>query len=361
MPTAPSSRPSKTKGHQPSLKKTSRRRKPNRVKPSPWLNRKPTWVSPFGKQSVAWMVTQLRMAGGLHFSPSNSFYFPLTITDPSSGELWLHPDFLILCGLRPRVATRSADRIKKQIEPFLTPRKILPKRPSSYLEWQPAYGSKKVLQDKARYYLRLIDFKVMETFDSKEIVLAKTVCNLRNYYKQSKVQTVELITTIYNPLCGINWSEEDIELTWDLAGGLPPTLWLIDERYLSHKKRTIFQWELRSLLECLTPGGKVLVPVMQKLVQEWDPSLNATPREIGDAMRAVTGKASEVSNGVSYYYGFQLPLRQDPIVEAALRRRDMQVLRDLLMATRYKVNPQPPRSYCRPLGSWYGLTRFLIN
>ena len=51
---------------------------------------------------------------------------------------------------------------------------------------------------------------------------------------------------------------------------------------------------------------------MQEIVKQWDPTLDVSPKALGDAMRAVTGSASKSSNSVAYYLGFQLPFRDDP-------------------------------------------------
>lgn len=93
-------------------------------------------------------------------------------------------------------------------------------------------------------------------------------------------------------------------------------MWLYDERYVSKQRAAQIQSELTPILECLTPGGKILVKDMQELLRQYSPDLEASPRQLGDAMRALTGSASKTINGISYYLGVQLPLRDDPTIAA---------------------------------------------
>jgi len=223
----------------------------------------------------------------------------------------LHRDFIQRIGRR-RVPTNSADEVIRQLCPTDSPDLELKPVRIQTIKWEAAYGTPGVLWKKADYYLRLIDHDAMALWDTPTIVLAKAIANLRNYYVQSKAQTIELITRIYNPLSQIEWSRTDIGLIWELVGGYTPSLWFIDERHLGWKRNTEIQEEIRYLLARLTPGGKIEVHKMQELVRLWFPDLEFTPRLLGDAMSAVTGRASKPSAGISYYWGFQLPVRDLP-------------------------------------------------
>ena len=307
MTSARTSNTIRDKGRKPARKLSKVARKLRKLKPacnnSVPSPSSPHWLHPFDKEPVAWMLTMLRLYGGLWLPSSPSSYSPVTT---AAGQR------------RRKPVTQSRDEITKRLTSLMNPLAALRKPATDQVFWKAAYGNSKALHDKADFYLRLIDHKEMELFDNPSIVLAKTVCNLRNYYQQTKAQTVALITTIYNPLCRINWSEEDIELTWDLVEGFTPSLWLQDERYLSRMRAAEVQRELRDLLDHLTPGGRIPVLVMVELLNQWDTSLNVSKREVGDAMRAITGNASKPSNGVSYYNGVQLPLMPDHNLKAYL-------------------------------------------
>lgn len=211
--------------------------------------------------------------------------------------------------------TQSKDEIVHRLARLDQPLVSHRRNPRGAQPWEKAYGSEKSLHKQAKYHLRSIDHEQMELFDPPVIVLAKTVCNLRNYLARSRAQTIKLIQCVYNPRCGIKWSEEDIGLLWDLIERFVPSLWLTDERHLSPQRTARVQREVRGVLDRLTPGGKIPVKKMQQLLADWDPDLRATPRELGLAMKALTGEASKSSNGVSYYPGFQLPFDDDFSVE----------------------------------------------
>lgn len=246
----------------------------------------------FSRESLAWMTTFIHLSGGFAYSNKPSY-------------------ILISSRIAPqRPVTRARDRILRRLSRLTGPRQYFQRQQPT---WKPARGSKKSQHDGAKYYLMLIDHNQQEKVRTPLEVLADAVCNLRNSYQQTKLQTVELITTVYNPRCGINWSAEDIELTWEMVEGFTPSLWLRDSRYLASQRREAIQRELKDLLSTLTPAPceRIHVEVMLNMLNEWDPTLKVTPRELGDAMRALTGHASRPSNGVSYYFGYRLPAQED--------------------------------------------------
>lgn len=262
----------------------------------------------FSKQSVAWMMTMVGMSGGLRFNPNPHSYLPVI----KVGDRYIDWN-LLSPALKNGLFTQCKEEILRRFARPLPPLESLdqPPLPTKTI----AHGSQKTRHEQARFYIELVDHKEMEKFDKPLIVLAKTVCNLRNYYAQTKEETIELIQGRYNKLSRINWSAEDIALIWDLVEGYVPSLWLQDERYLSEKRRSELQRELKEVLKRLTPGGRIKVTVMQEVLKQWDPSLDPSTKALGDAMRALTGSASKSSNSVAYYYDFQLPFRDDPYFE----------------------------------------------
>jgi hypothetical protein len=259
----------------------------------------------FGKQSVAWMMTIIGMSGGVRLPSSPHTYLPVI----KVGDRYI--DWSLLSpALKNGLYTQCKEEILQRFARQSSPLASMPHPPMPTEGI--AYGSAKSRYEQARFYIELIDHKEMEKFDKPLIVLAKTVCNLRNYHAQTKDQTIELIQGRYNKLSRINWSAEDIALIWDLVEGYVPSLWLQDERYLSEKRRSELQRELKEVLKRLTPGGRIKVTDMQEVLKQWDPTLDPSTKALGDAMRALTGSASKSSNSVAYYYDFQLPFRDDP-------------------------------------------------
>lgn len=179
-------------------------RKPGQSKPvaSPAASAQKTL---FDKQSVAWLLTLIQMQGGLHQPARHSTYVPIVdVGSKPEGHFlgWnrLSPD------MRKGPGTQCKGEILKRFGYRSCPNS------SPKPKGQVAYGSKKSLGNQARFHVETIDHKKMEKHDKPLMVLAITVCNLRNYYDQSKRQTVDLIRNRYNRRCGINWSEEDISL-----------------------------------------------------------------------------------------------------------------------------------------------------
>lgn len=300
-------------GRKPTTRKTAvmRLRESRRLKRTRVTLSAPS-ITLFDKYSIAWMMTVIRMSGGIRHQTNPHTYLLVCNADGKAG-----PPVITWKVLSPAIQAALAEQLKaeilKRFKHLSNPMASL--RQSTKAARKVAYGSKKSLHDQARFYLELIDHKEMEAFDTPLIVLAKTVCNLRNYYAQTKDQTIELIRGRYNELSRIHWSAEAIALIWDLVEVYVPSLWLQDERYLSERRRSELQRELNEVLKRLTPGGRIKVTDMQELVKQWDPNLDASPKALGDAMRAVTGSASTSSNSVAYYFGFQLPFRDDPAFE----------------------------------------------
>lgn len=162
--------------------------------------------NPFSKQATAWMLTMIHLEGGFRFPLSAHTYLPVIKVGDQYIE-WSRLSPALRNGL---VFTKCKDEIDRRFGRLSRPLAAL--RKASRPEWEIAYGSEKSLPEQARFYIELIDHKEMEKRDSPTIVLAKTVCNLRNCYARSKEQTIELIQGRYNELSRVNWSAEDIAL-----------------------------------------------------------------------------------------------------------------------------------------------------
>ena len=139
------------------------------------------------------------------------------------------------------------------------------------------------------------------------MILAKTVCNLRRYYKQNKKQTIRIIVSIYNPISRINWSVEDIGLIWELVEAYTPSLGLKDEQAKAKQQQLDLIREMEYVISQLPKGGKISVPEFMDLLKSWNPDIDPTGKAVGDAMRIIKDEVSRPSNGTSYYHGFHLP------------------------------------------------------
>lgn len=267
-------------------------------------------------QALLWAVTSLPVSDGLgsdsppDWNPNSPVMIGHSVLTGSQDLIWLHDP-----AGHPRLTTDCKEEITRRFEWLKESPALLRSQPPHPPQWKHAYGSERSRLEGARYYLGVIDHEQAEYFDPPAIVLAKAICNLRNYYALGKEQTIELIRRFYNPRCRINWSAEDVGLTWDLVERFVPSLWLADDRYLSERRAAAIRLEVGSILDRLTPGGKIPVEEMRRLLAAWDPSLSAAPRELGKAMKALTGKVSKGLNGVPHYYGFQLPFDDDFSVE----------------------------------------------
>jgi len=206
----------------------------------------------FSKQPVAWMMTMIGMSGGLRFNPNPHSYLPIPRAGSEVDDHGFEWSRLSPAMQKELVRQWKVEIVARLARPE-SPITSKPRAPK--VEGKIAYGSQESLYEQARFYLEVIDHDEMERYDSPVTVLAKTVCNLRNYYAQTKDQTIELIQGRYNKLSRLNWSAEDIALIWDLVEDYVPSLWLQDERYLSKKRSSEVQRELSlSLDPFLEPG-----------------------------------------------------------------------------------------------------------
>ena len=160
-------------------------------------------------------------------------------------------------------------------------------------------------------YLRVFDYKEAAGFDSDVAILGKVVCNLRNYYRQSAEQTVELVTGVFNPKAWTPWSPEGIKLAWDLVEGFTPSLGLSDEKAVAKQRAALIEDEVVDLIAWTRSGGRVSGEDLLAVFTAWNPDLLVTPREFGAAVKAVTGLTQKPSNGIYYWVGFRLPTAKE--------------------------------------------------
>lgn len=176
------------------------------------------------------------------------------------------------------------------------------------LPWVPASGPPEVCLDKAMYYLLFVfDYQEFRELDAPEWILAKVVCNLRNYYLQDQDSTVRLIQKHFNPKSDERWSEEAIRLTWELVEPFTPYLGLADVDAQSKHRVAEIEEEMTYLLAYTRSGGRVPLPDLFAQYREWYPDREVENEVLGKAVKAITGIDSKPSNGVRYYYGFHLP------------------------------------------------------
>jgi hypothetical protein len=186
--------------------------------------------------------------------------------------------------------------------------------------WVVATGRPETLSRKAAGYLRVFDYKEAAGFDSDVAILAKVVCNLRNYYRQSAEQTVELVQSVFNPKSWQVWSPEGIKLAWDLVEGFTPSLGLSDEKAVAKQRAALIEDAVIDLIAWTKSGGRVSGDDLLAVFAAWNPDLPVTPREFGVAVKAVTGQSTVPIHGVRYWVGFHLPITdelQEPVRKAA--------------------------------------------
>ena len=148
-------------------------------------------------------------------------------------------------------------------------------------------------------------------FDLDTVILAKVICNLRNYYLQSAEQTVELVRSVFNPKSWQVWSPEGVKLAWELVEGYTPSLGLSDEKAVAKQRAALIENEVMDLIAWTKSGGRVSGEDLRAVFAEWNPDLNVTPREFGLAVKAVTGLSTRTSNGTRYWVGFHLPTSEE--------------------------------------------------
>jgi len=175
------------------------------------------------------------------------------------------------------------------------------------LPWVKATGRPETLSRKAAGYLRVFDHQSAVRFDKDVVILAKVICNLRNYYQQDAEQTAELILGVFNSRAGTHWSPEGVKLTWDLVEGFTPLLGLSDEAAVAQRRSADLEDAVVDLIAYTKSGGRVSGEDLRDLFAEWNPDLQFTPVAFGIAVKAVTGLRTKTLHGTRYWVGFHLP------------------------------------------------------
>ena len=190
----------------------------------------------------------------------------------------------------------------------------LPRRPrnspealATKLPWVQSTGPPITLFRRAAFYLSSFDYKEAATWDLDTVILARVICNLRNYYQQDADQTVKLITKYFHRHSWEVWSPEAIRLTWELVEPYTPSLGLADEDAQSMRRMAELEDEVADLIAHTRSGGRVSTSDLFALFKAWYPDFEVDARVFGKAVKAVTGIDSKSSNSKRYHEGFHLP------------------------------------------------------
>lgn len=191
---------------------------------------------------------------------------------------------------------------------------------SGRLPWVTATGSKSTLRRKAECYLVALDYKKAAKYDLDTEILAKVVCNLRNYYQQDADETIALISRFFLPKAWDTWTDEAIRMVWELVEDFTPFLGAVDAMAIAKRRAAFMENEVVDLIAWTVSGGRVSVEHLRTVFREWNPDLEFTDVEFGLAVKAVTGLKSKGSHGTRYWNGFHLPTSEEgnpPEEEAA--------------------------------------------
>jgi len=179
--------------------------------------------------------------------------------------------------------------------------------------WVPSSSSEEDRHDQAMFYLIFrFDHEGAFERDLPTMILAKVVCNLRNYFLQDQENTVKLIQTYFNPKCWDEpWSPEAVRLMWECVEGYTPSLGLVDEAAVAQQKALVLEREAAYLLARTIPGGKVLDKNLLAVFQEWNPDIEVSSYLLTTAVSSVTGLKKTASNSKQYWVGFHLPTAEE--------------------------------------------------
>jgi len=175
--------------------------------------------------------------------------------------------------------------------------------------WVASSATDEIRHHQALFYL-LYKFDHEEAFrqDFSTMILAKAVCNLRNYYLQDKEKTVKLIQNHFNPKCWDEpWSPEAVGLMWECVENFTPSLGLVDEAAVAKQKARLIEQEVAYLLQGMSPGGRVQDKELLKTFREWNPDIEVTSNLFSRAVKAVTGTSKLRSDGKGFWVGFHFP------------------------------------------------------
>ncbi len=181
--------------------------------------------------------------------------------------------------------------------------------------WVPSSASANVRHGQAIFYLlKVFDHRAAYLRDRPTLILAKVVCNLRNYYLQDQESTVDLIQTYFNPKSWDEpWSAEAVRLMWEGVAPFTPALGLLDEKAIAMQKAQFLENEVVDLIAWTEPGGRVLDKDLEQVFREWNPELEIEFKGnlFSRAVKAVTGLSKFYSNSKGYWVGFHLPTAEE--------------------------------------------------
>lgn len=187
--------------------------------------------------------------------------------------------------------------------------------------WRVPTAPADILHGQAIFYLlKAFDHEAAFERDLPTMILAKVVCNLRNYYLQDQENTVNLILDYFNPKCWDEpWSPEAVRLMWECVEPFTPSLGLVDQTAITDQRRAFLENEVVDLIAWTEPGGRVLDHDLFKVFCAWNPDLEVpvTLNLFTRAVNAVTGTVKMPSNSHQFWVGFHIPTA----AELAIRER----------------------------------------
>jgi len=180
------------------------------------------------------------------------------------------------------------------------------------LPYKVATGSHETRLKQAAFYLSVVKDDDPELFlqsvDQAVIALGIIVCNLRNFYLLSQDETVDLMKTHYLTKHGHAWTWGEIRLIHDEVESFTPTLGLLDEDAIAAQEKHSREENLTDIVLYLKPEGRISFQSIMTLYQEWFPDDTKVNRKnLGDAIKAVTGLKSTSYRGKTHYIGMSLP------------------------------------------------------
>lgn len=182
---------------------------------------------------------------------------------------------------------------------------------STRLPWAKSTGSHATRLEKARYYLRSFEYESVAEHALDTDIFVSVVCNLRNYYRLTREETIKLMAEVFNPISWEVWSSDAVTTAWELVEGFTPTLGASDPKTEAMRRAALIENEVVDLIAWTLPGGRVRCSDLLIVFNAWNPEIAASKRELGVAVKAITGLASTSINGVRYWNGFHIPTSEE--------------------------------------------------
>ncbi|BDU74899.1 hypothetical protein [Mesoterricola silvestris] len=204
--------------------------------------------------------------------------------------------------------------------PNVTPAPFIHTGTSTRVPWVPSSAPADIRHGQAIFYLlKALDHEAAFERDLPTLLLAKVVCNLRNYYLQDQESTVDLILTHFNPKSWDEpWSAEAVRLMWECVEPYTPYLGIVDETAVARQRKAFLENEVVDLIAWTVPGGRVWDKDLERVFREWNPDLEIafTGNLFTRAVKAVTGLSKTPAHGRYYWEGFHLPTAEEVAVAA---------------------------------------------